>query len=203
VTGEPSPEADPKLRHDPPEIPGYRLEDRPAIPIGKLNLLAFPLAIPFGVFFYLIGSLLQPGDEIILRFTLLRIAVLLVIILIGVPVLHEVVHGLVARFLGARPFYGIGQGFAYTSFHEAVTPRQYMLITAAPLVILSLVSIVMFGLRAEWFIYILAFAVTNAAGAIGDLWILWRIRQLPQDALIYDLADGYAAFVLEHRTLAT
>jgi hypothetical protein len=191
--------AEPRLRHDPPEIPGYRIEDRPAIPIKKLNLLSFPLAIPFGVFFYLVGLLLQPSGEVILTFSLWSILILVAIVLLVVPIAHEAVHGIVAKFAGAKPFYGIGQGYAYTSFEEPVTPRQYMIITAAPLVVLSAICIMLFPLISGWFLFILAFAVTNAAGAIGDLWILNRIRHLPSNALIYDLADGYAAFVPENR----
>jgi hypothetical protein len=186
---------EPKLRHDPPDLPGYQLEDRPAIPINRIGLLSFPLAIPFGIFFYIVGSLLQPGDDVVLDFSILRILIVLFIVLLVVPVLHEVIHGMVAKLLGARPFYGIGKGFAYTSFHEPVTPRQYMVITAAPLVLLSLISIALYPLNEGWFLFILAFATANAAGAIGDLWILNRIRHLPSNALIYDLADGYAAFV--------
>jgi hypothetical protein len=188
-------ESEPKLRHDPPDLPGYRLEDRPAIPISRLNLLAFPLAIPFGVFFFIVGALLQPADQIVLPFSFLSMLILFGIILIGVPLAHEAVHGMVAKILGARPFYGIGQGFAYTSFHEPVTSRQYTLITAAPLVLLSVISIALYPVNANWFLYILAFATTNAAGAVGDLWILRRIRHLPDDAMIFDLADGFAAFV--------
>lgn len=189
--------SEPKLRHDPPDIPEYRLEDRPAIPINRLNLLSFPLAIPFGAIFYIIGALLQPGNEVVIDFSLWRLLILLGIVLLAVPVLHEAVHGIVAKLLGARPFYGVGPGYAYTSFREAISPRQYMLITAAPLVVLSLISIALFPINPDWFLFILAFAVTNAAGAIGDLWILLRVRHLPGDALIYDLADGYAAFVPE------
>lgn len=189
--------AEPRLRHDPPDIPGYRMEDRPAIPIKKLNLLSIPLAIPFGAFFYLVGLLLQPDGEVILTFSIWSILILLAIVLLVVPIAHEAVHGIVAKLSGAKPFYGIGQGYAYTSFEEPVTPRQYMTITAAPLVLLSAICIVLFPLVSSWFLFILAFAVINAAGAIGDLWILNRIRHLPPDALIYDLADGYAAFVPE------
>jgi hypothetical protein len=187
--------AEPKLRHDPPDLPGYRLDDRPAIPIKRLNLLSLPLAIPFGVLFYAIGALLQPGGDVVLGFSFTRLIILLIIILLLVPILHEAVHGLVAKILGAKPFYGIGEGFAYTSFREPVTPVQYMLITAAPLVVLSSISIALFPINADWFLFILAFATTNAAGAIGDLWIMNRVRQLPSDAFIYDLADGYAVFV--------
>ncbi len=188
---------DPKLRHDPPDLPGYRLEQRPAIPIKRLNLLSFPLAIPFGVFFYFLGALMQPGGVVVLQLGLLNLLILAIIVVIVVPIAHEVVHGLVAKLLGARPFYGVGSGYAYTSFEEPVTPRQYRYITAAPLVILSFVCILLFPLNPDWFMYILGFAVVNAAGAIGDLWILWKIRTLPQSAIIYDLADGFAAFVPE------
>ncbi len=189
--------SEPRLRHDPPDIPGYQMEDRPAIPIKKLNLLSFPLALPFGVLFYLIGLLLQPDREVILTFSIWSMLILALIVLLLVPIAHEAVHGIVAKLAGAKPFYGVGPGYAYTSFEEPISPRNYMLITAAPLLVLSAICVILFALIPGWFLFILAFAVTNAAGAIGDLWILNRIRHLPSDALIYDLADGYAAFVPE------
>ena len=44
----------------------------------------------------------------------------LILIVLGVILvsmtLHEAMHGIVARAVGARPFYGVGPGFAYTSF---------------------------------------------------------------------------------------
>jgi hypothetical protein len=185
----------PKLRHEPPEMPGYRLEQRPAIPINRLNLLSIPLAIMFGAVFYVVGIQLQPAGETLEWGGYFGLLILIMLILIGVPIAHEAVHGVVARLLGARPFYGIGSGFAYTSFEEPVSPRQYRLITVAPLLVLSSICIVLFPVNPDWFVFILTFAVINAAGAIGDLWILWSIRSLPGNAIIYDLADGYAAFV--------
>jgi hypothetical protein len=188
---------DPKLRHDPPDLPGYRLERRPAIPVRRLSLLSFPLAIPFGVFFYVIGLLLQPDGEVTISLGFVNLLILAGIVLIVVPVAHEAVHGVIAKLLGARPFYGIGAGFAYTSFEQPVSPRHYRLITIGPIVVLSAFCIALFPVSSDWFLFVLGFAVINAAGAVGDLWILWSIRELPENAVIYDLADGYAAFVPE------
>ena len=188
---------DPKLRHDPPDLPGYRLEQRPAIPIGRLNLLAFPLAIPFVIIFYFVGALMQPDGVVVLNLGWVNLLVLAIMVVLVVPIAHEAVHGIAAKLLGARPFYGVGSGYAYTSFEEPVSPAQYRLITLAPLTVISFICIILFPLFPDWFLHILGFAVINAAGAIGDLWILWKIRSLPENAIIYDLADGYAAFVPE------
>jgi hypothetical protein len=119
------------------------------------------------------------------------------IALVVVPVLHEVVHGLLAVVFRARPAFGIGPGFAYTTFREPMTRWPYLAVGLGPLVVLSVAFV---ALAVAWPSaggYLLLAAVVNSAGAIGDLWMAWRILRLPRNALFYDLADGFAALVPE------
>lgn len=191
---------EPSLRHDPPEVPGYRLEAREAIPlqrVGVAGLLSWPfwIALFLGTGFAIHGWGL-PG--ISLASLLLHIPGT-VFALVLVFILHELTHGLMARSMGARPFYGFSPGtidaFFYTSFHDPVTRNQYLAIAVAPLIVLTALSIIALATFWTLVIPIVAFASYNAAGAVGDLWILLRVRRLPRDAIIFDLADGYAAFV--------
>jgi hypothetical protein len=186
---------EPKLRHDPPEIPGYELRIREAIPLNRLSLWAVLSGIPWAIFFFVIGLMIQQPEDLAFTISLLTIVLVFVVLLIVVPILHEAIHGIVALTVGAKPFYGVGAGYAYTSFREPISPRQYIVISIAPLLTLSIASIAAFALIPGWFLYILVLATGNAAGSLGDLWILNRVRTLPTDAIIYDLADGYAAFV--------
>jgi hypothetical protein len=191
--------ASPRLRHDPPDMPGYRISERPAIPVVRLARLALPLMIPFGLIFYVAGHLLAPGGTSI-RFSIPAIIAIPIIALVIVPLVHEAMHGAAAWLLGAKPFFGIGPGYAFTSFREPVPPRTYLLIGAAPFVLLSVVCLVLFSIVPAWFLFILVFASVNAASSIGDFWVINQIRRLPSNALIFDLADGYAAFVPDDRS---
>jgi hypothetical protein len=117
------------------------------------------------------------------------------LILVALPVVHELIHGLAALLCGARPSYGVGPGYAYTTFREPVGRSAYLLIGLAPLAIISLVCVVCasrWDAGANW---LLVFAAVNGGGAIGDIWMGWRIVQQPRSAIFFDLADGFAVLV--------
>ncbi len=122
------------------------------------------------------------------------------IALVAVPVLHELVHGIAGMLVGVRPAYGVGPGFAYTTFREPLGKWQYLAVGIAPLVVLTVLSVLV---AARWESIANAaifFAVVNAAGAIGDLWMSWRIIRAPRAAIFYDLADGFAVLVPERQS---
>jgi hypothetical protein len=119
----------------------------------------------------------------------------IVIALIIVPVLHEAVHGLAAMLAGVRPSFGIGPGFAYTTFPDPVGKRAYLTIGLAPLLVLSAVGVPLAAIWEAATGPILFFLIVNAAGAIGDLWMSWRSVLQPADALFVDLADGFAVYI--------
>jgi hypothetical protein len=120
-----------------------------------------------------------------------------VIALLLVPLLHEAVHGLAAMLAGVKPSYGIGLGFAYTTFPDPVGKRPYLAIGLAPLVVLSALGIPLAAIWEGGTGAVIFFLVVNAAGAIGDLWMSSKIVRQPADALFVDLADGFAVYVPE------
>jgi hypothetical protein len=113
----------------------------------------------------------------------------------GMPLAHEAVHGLVARLLGARPRYGLGQGFAYTTFEKPVSRDEYLAIGLAPLVVLSGLGLGLLRGAPELAGQTLTLLVGNASGAAGDLWVAWRVLSLPREARVRDLADGFAVYL--------
>ena len=188
-------------RTAPPDVPGYAQIACEQLAMGPLTILGF-LAIPvwwaiFALSVAALGGENQTSGSIDLTFTfsLIGIPLALFIALIAVPLLHEFVHGVVAKTLGARPAYGIGPGFAYTTFQEPMGRASYLTVGLAPLVVLSIASVVLaarWDAGAGWLIF---FAVVNAAGAVGDLWMAWRILRQPRRAIFFDLADGFAVLV--------
>ncbi|RIK40240.1 MAG: hypothetical protein DCC58_14185 [Chloroflexi bacterium] len=115
--------------------------------------------------------------------------------LLGVPLLHEIAHGLTARLLGARPSYGVGPGYAYTTFLEPMGRYRYLAVGLAPLVGISLLGMLLIWFAPDTRGWVVFACVVNAAGAIGDMWMVYRILRLPRRAIFFDLADGFAAFV--------
>lgn len=190
-----------------PDVPGYSQVAYERLEMGPLTILGF-LAIPAWWAVFALGIVAlggenpgisffdsdwwTGGDGVGVTFSLLGMAFALFIALVAVPVLHELVHGVVAKVLGAKPAYGIGPGFAYTTFQEPMGRVRYLTVGLAPLVVLSIASVILaarWEAGAGWLIF---FAVINAAGAIGDLWMAWRILHQPANAIFYDLADGFA-----------
>lgn len=113
-------------------------------------------------------------------------------------VFHEAVHGLFFwLFTGRRPRFGFKGLYAYAASPVGVyIPRnQYLMVGAAPLVILTLVGVLLIPiipLIALPALFI--FLISNTAGSVGDLFVVgWLLREPPQVVLI-DSGDAMTSF---------
>lgn len=109
--------------------------------------------------------------------------------------LHEAIHGIVIRAFGARPEFGVvrvgrsGLPMAIyaTARGHLFTRRQYLIVTAAPVVIVSLAGIpaCLSTLGAYlWFPF-----AWHLGGCVGDAIIAWRTLRQPAGVLVQDLDD--------------
>jgi hypothetical protein len=113
---------------------------------------------------------------------------------------HELLHGAVMSYFGQDVTYGVNpaMGAVYASaFGQFQRRRDLFAIGLAPLVGLTLlatplllVPVPVVALTA----YVIL--VTNATGAAGDLYVLWRLWRLPPGTLMYD-ADLRHWYVFE------
>jgi hypothetical protein len=115
-------------------------------------------------------------------------------------VLHEWVHAAAMRAFGARPVFGVlwrvpaayatAPGFAFRRSH-------YVLVAVAPLVLLSLVALAAMALLAgsPWLGTLVMCAAMNAAGAVGDLWIVGLVLRYPPRTYCVDEMDGVRLWV--------
>lgn len=163
-----------------------------------INLLALPiLAVAVPVFFWLadrIGRVTVLSVEGPVEIAALIGAIVLTL------VLHELAHGVAMRVFGAQPQYGIqwDAGALYaTAPGYAFTRNQYLVVTVAPLVALSLLAIVgMWLLAGTAAVPLLALcAVVNAMGACGDVYMGWLVAGYPPAAYVIDEADGMRVFM--------
>ncbi len=126
-------------------------------------------------------------------------------ILAGVAVmivLHELVHGFTMRRYGARPKYGVlwsGLMFYATAAGFAFRRNNYLTVALAPLVVLSLIimAILAAPLTAGQATLLIICGAFNAAGAIGDLWIVRIVTRYPREAYVIDERDGVRVFMPE------
>jgi hypothetical protein len=166
----------------------------------QLNILGFVLfAISAWVFWYALQAI-RPDEArfgLTIGFSNLNgiIQAILAVIAVtaGMIVLHEAAHGLFFwLFTRSRPIFAFRVVYAYAAAPTWYIPKgQYLVVALAPLVLLSLLGVALMAiLPSEWFMLLLLFLVSNASGAIGDLWVVgWLLRQ---SAPCYALDQGDA-----------
>lgn len=181
----------------PPDIDGYRLLAREKFDMVRGSIVGMAF-IPFWWVLYSVAVGLL-GGSYVTEFTVTLTSMLVagLIALVAVPLLHEAVHGLAAMLVGVRPSYGVGPGFAYTTVKEPLDKRAYLVIAIAPLLVLSAIGLPLATVWDTGAGAILFFLIVNASGAVGDLWMSWRVAFQPRDALFFDLADGFAVLIPE------
>lgn len=120
--------------------------------------------------------------------------------LITVVVVHELIHGAVMQYYGYEVTYGVNpaMGAFYASAFGQFQPREQLFaIGLAPLVIITLVVTpllaipIPIGALTAYFVLWM-----NATGAVGDLYVVWQLRNMPAGTLLYD-ADLRHWYVFE------
>lgn len=179
-----------------PDMPGYRQVAHERLSVGSLTVAGLVLIPVWAVVFTAVVGILGGRTSYSATFQFLGLF-LIIALVVGVILVHEAIHGLVAALLGTRPSFGVGPGFAYTTFLDPMSKAAYLAVGLAPLVLMSIVALIValaWPALAGWMI---AAAVINASGAIGDLWMTVRILRSPAGARFHDLADGFAVYVPE------
>lgn len=110
----------------------------------------------------------------------------------GTIVVHELIHAVVARGLGYRVVFGFKWQLLapyVAALGQFITRRDNLLIALAPLVILTPVLLLLLGVPVRW-VAVAAGAgfVMNTSGAVGDLYLAWRLWRLPRQTLLYDVS---------------
>jgi hypothetical protein len=127
----------------------------------------------------------------------LRAIALMLIVLVAVVTLHELIHGACFWwFTREPPRYGIGPGYAFAASPDWYLPRGiYLVIGLAPLVVITALGLFFISFSSIAAITPLLFAITaNFSGAVGDLWIIYRIAQERGSICVKDLGDGFSVY---------
>lgn len=179
---------------------GYRLRGRGHLNLGLLSVLSL-VALPVALLVFALltapfGGPLRLGDgRIAIGFNVLDVLLVILAAAVVLPVVHELIHGLVAWLAGGKPVYGLGPGVAFCHFREFVGKWTYVAILLAPLLVISLGGVALMPLTPAILRGpLLALLVTNASGAVGDLAALWQTIRLPNGTLIADTSEGFEAY---------
>lgn len=184
-----------QILREPPLVEGFVLVGREQIPIRRVALIGL-ISAPAWVAIF-VGTARAFGGSSPMSFDVTVIGAIIAILnlTLVMPAVHEAIHGITAFLFGARPSYGVGAGFAYTTFRKPVRPFPYLVIGLAPLLMISFVGLVLLVFWPFAPGQTLVFLVGNGAGAFGDLWVTVKVLRLPSDSLICDLADGFAVYL--------
>ena len=106
-------------------------------------------------------------------------------------VFHELIHGIVLRYYGYRASYGMAWRLfaAYAAAFGQFQRRDHAILnTLAPLVIISLIMFPLLAMPNHYAIIVAYSALlTNIPGAVGDLYMAWRLLRLPRQTLLYEV----------------
>ena len=173
----------------------------------QLNILGLFLFAGTGWLFSALLFALRPEEArsgLVIGFSSLGGIVQAILVVVGLTalmiVMHEAVHGaffwIFTRTLPKFAFKGV---YAYAAAPAWYLPKtQYLLVALAPLVLLSLLGVaLMLVVPAGGFIILLLFLVSNASGAVGDLWVVgWLLRQ-PNSCYANDQGDAVTLYLQE------
>lgn len=104
---------------------------------------------------------------------------------------HELVHGLAYQLLGYQVSYGASLHLlaAYAAAFGQWQKRNHNLVVAlAPLALLTALFAPMLAMQQRLVVLIAATALMmNTAGAVGDVYLCWRLLAMPRGTLLYDV----------------
>lgn len=187
------------LPNDYQEVLHWRVTDKPIRVIG-LNILAVVFFVILAmIFFRFAGGQAKLPSDGVFTFGLGETSLVFAGILLTM-VLHELVHGWVMQMYGAKPSYGVlwkQMMFYATSPGYAFRRNNYTGVALAPLVFISMLSVLGMGLLPGtfWFVFSGVCGIVNASGAVGDLWITAIVLRYPPTAYVMDERDGMRVFL--------
>lgn len=167
----------------------------------SLTAISLVLFFAFGLLFLALASYLShPFNHVQITLALPgMIGALFVIVIVTFlnMILHELLHGLFFWiFTHTRPTFGFKGLYAFAAAPNWYIPRNpFLVIGLAPLIVISLVGLVIVPFVSFAVALTLVFVMTiNAAGAVGDIYMVGLLLTKPSNILIRDFGDGITMY---------
>ncbi len=165
-----------------------------------LNLAAVVLFVPslilLGLFLRWARPELTTNALTYITLDLVKMIALLVSVVLTMLV-HEFIHGFFFwTFTRSRPVFALRPLYAYAAAPDWFIPaRHYWIVGLAPLVIIDVIGLLLlFVAPPGWILICFLTVALNTAGAVGDLYIVARLLQLPAGSLVKDAGDHVSFF---------
>ena len=136
-------------------------------------------------------------------------ALVLLVAFVATIIVHEIIHGLFFALFGGSPSFGAGitHGLPYacaTSPGDRFRPHQMYVIAAAPLVLITAAALAIGVLVPEVAAAAVVVVVANVSGAVGDLWMMTRMRAFTSRSAVTfeDTRVGLAVYGHDPEALA-
>jgi hypothetical protein len=129
-------------------------------------------------------------DGVLVVPDLLLLGGVFVVVVVGVPLGHELVHGAVYRLFGYEVSYGVAPavgGFYVAAFGQFQTRQANLVVALAPLVVLTPVGLAGLAVGGP-VVQAVAYLglVLNTAGAVGDLYLASVLARASPGTLMYE-----------------
>lgn len=171
--------------------PGYAAPVRLVYPKVALQVMAISLLLLTTPVLLAVAWLLQgrpSGVPVVTTPSDLGVVLLTVILtVLG----HEWIHGVAYQLLGYRVTYGASLKLlaAYAAaFGQWQRRRDNLIVALAPLVVITLLLMPLLGVSNRILVVVAFTALLfNFSGAVGDLYLTWRLLRMPRGTLLYDV----------------
>jgi hypothetical protein len=130
------------------------------------------------------------------KFGLSEIIFLLFLVVLNL-VVHELIHGvffwLITR---SKPVFGLSLSYAFAAApHWYIPKRFYWIIGLAPLILISLIGLLIIAIGPpSWMLPALVVTGFNTGGAVGDIWIIFRLLRTSSTSLVNDTGHTVSFF---------
>ena len=163
-----------------------------------LQLLGLPWAIVVASVLSAYALWVRPDimSEQVLEIHLAFVVALLPVLAFSI-IAHELVHG-IFFWMNTReqPRFGFKLTYAYATAPGWYFPTsRYWLVGLSPLIFLSLLGALVLPFMPQIWVQLLLFGLfVNASGAIGDVYIVFRLLFEPDGTLVEDRGTGFRVF---------
>jgi hypothetical protein len=176
----------------PQQPDGYRSAVQFEYPRLRLQVAAIAVLVVTTPLWLVLAWVLQRQQTAnLFEGTATDLALILVMVLVT-TVVHELVHGGAYRLLGYRVTFGIsGHLFAVyaAAFGQWQTRNHNLVVALAPLVVLTLALVPLLAIQSHPAALVaLTALLMNTGGAVGDVYLAWRLLRLPRSTLLYDVS---------------
>jgi hypothetical protein len=186
------------------QVREWKIDAGNMMPIAMLGLLVTLAGLAgFGALAWWLRppvrfSMVVPPDQVVPA-VLKLVGACLGIVMLFAPLLllHEACHGLAFRLVGAHPRYGAKMVATHlpvlytTAPGEWLTRNQYMVVGAAPTVLIHLAGVLLMLPPAPLRWLLVVPLALHLGGCVGDWWVLTALARLPAATLIEDSQEGF------------